>query len=226
MVCVSSKWCKQWQSTRRPSFGKALCCVFSRHVPAELNTKLAGPIQHSGQDAWLCGSDEVLLAQRGIGDPAETTASVHAPSNTSVLSSFFHRAAEEDVDTATPGDRAESFRVTNQSDNTSGLKIGEHHHFLADLRAALPHTQASPALMKLGMLEAEMFLHKVLTPGGGLHANAGLSNIDDKDGILLADQVDQSMRLNFFGRSRVWRRSGQACTCATSGGCSCSSTVA
>ena len=46
---------------------------------------------------------------------------------------------------------------------------------------------------------AEIFLQKVLTPGGGLHANAGSSNIDDKDGILLADQVDKSMRLNFFG---------------------------
>ena len=32
-------------------FRKVLCCVFSRHVSAELNTKLAGLALHSGQEA-------------------------------------------------------------------------------------------------------------------------------------------------------------------------------
>ena len=36
---------------------KVLCCVFSRHVSADLNTKLAGLAQHSGQEASPCGSD-------------------------------------------------------------------------------------------------------------------------------------------------------------------------
>ena len=70
--------------------------------------------------------------------------------------------------------------------------------FLADLKAALPNTQAS-SLLKLFLLEAEIFLHKMLTPGGGLHADAGLSHISENDGTLSADQVVQSMRLNFFG---------------------------
>ena len=140
-----------------------------------------------------------------------------------VLSSVFPQVAEEDVGTATSGDRAEFFSVTNQSDNTSGLKAASAqtdqrpHHFLANLKAAPPNTQ----------VEAEIFLHKMLTPGG-LHADAGLSHICEKnDGALLfADKVVQSMRLNFSERSRVWRRRRQACTCATGRERSCSSTVA
>ena len=101
--------------------------------------------------------------------------------------------------------------MTNQSDNTSGLKLEiispdrqNRHHFLADLKAALPNTQASPTLLKLFMLEAETLLHKMPTPGGGLHADARLSLTCLKnDGFLFADQVVQSMRLNFSERSRV-----------------------
>ena len=70
---------------------------------------------------------------------------------------------------------------------------------LADLKAALPNTQASPTLLKLFTLEAEIFLHKMLTPGGGLHAGAGLSHTYENDGALFADQVVQPPRLNFFG---------------------------
>ena len=137
-----------------------------------------------------------------------------------------------DVGTATSGDRAEFFSVRNHSDNTSGLKLESisldrqrPHHFLADLKAALRSTQPSPTLLTVFMLEAEFFLHKMLTPGGGLHADAGLSQIDENDGTLFADQVAQSMRLNFSGQSRVWRRRGQACTCATERRRSCSPTV-
>ena len=63
------------------------------------------------------------------------------------------------------------------------------HHFLADLKAALPNTQASPTLLKLFLLQAAIFLHTMLTPGGGLHADAGLSHIYENDGTLFADQV-------------------------------------
>ena len=53
------------------------------------------------------------------------------------------------------------------------------------------------------MLEAENFLHKMLTPGGGLHADAGMNHIHENDGTLFADQVVQSMLLNFSEQSRV-----------------------
>ena len=39
----------------------------------------------------------------------------------------------------------------------------------------------------------------MLAPGGGLHADNGLSYIYENDGTLFADQLVQSMRLNFFG---------------------------
>ena len=53
---------------------------------------------------------------------------------THVLISVFPQVAEEDVGTATSGDRAEFFSVTNQSDNTNGLKLesispDRQHHF-------------------------------------------------------------------------------------------------
>ena len=56
-------------------FGKVLCCVFSRHVLAELNTKLAGLAQAFGQEAWPCGSDHchTRCCWHSIGDAAETT---------------------------------------------------------------------------------------------------------------------------------------------------------
>ena len=74
------------------------------------------------------------------------------------------------------------------------------HHFLADLEAALPNTQASPTFLKLFMLEADIFLRKMLTLGGGLLADAGLSHVFENGGTLFADQVVQSMRLhNIFG---------------------------
>ena len=53
------------------------------------------------------------------------------------------------------------------------------------------------------MLEAEIFLHKMLTPGGGLDADAGLSHIKENDGTLFADQVVQSERFNFFRSGHV-----------------------
>ena len=63
-------------------FGTVLCCVFSRHVAAELKTKLAGLARNPGQEALALRirslAREVLLAQLGIGDAAETSASVHA----------------------------------------------------------------------------------------------------------------------------------------------------
>ena len=150
---------------------------------------------------------------------------------THVLSSVFPQAADEDVGTATSGDRAEFFSVTNQSDNTSGLKLESispdrqrHHHFLADLKAALPNTQASPTLLKLFMLEAETLLHKMFTPGGGLHADARLSlTFMKNDGTLFADQVVQSMRLNFFGTVVCVRKTGLHLFNYREG--SCSSTV-
>ena len=43
----------------------------------------------------------------------------------------------------------------------------------------------------------------MLTAGGGLHADAGLSHIFENDGTLFADQVVHSMRLNFFRSSHV-----------------------
>ena len=93
---------------------------------------------------------------------------------THVLSSVFPQAAEEDVGTATSGDRAEFFNATNPSDSTGALKLESLRpdrqrplHFLAFLKAALPNTQASPTLLKLFLLEAESLLHMMLTPGGG-----------------------------------------------------------
>ena len=113
---------------------------------------------------------------------------------THFLSSVIPQAAEEDVGTATSGDRAEFLDATNLSDNTGALKlesISSHrqrlHHFLVDLKAALPNTRASPTLLKLSMLEAENFLHKMLTPGGGLHADAGMNLIFENDDTLFAE---------------------------------------
>ena len=61
---------------------KVLCCVFSRHVSAERNTKLAGLAQQSRPRSVVLRirslPREVLLAQLGIGDAVETTAFVHA----------------------------------------------------------------------------------------------------------------------------------------------------
>ena len=82
MVGVQSKWCRQWQSIRRPSFWQSvvLCLLSSRFRRIEHQTR------------WICTAlwprsvalrirslpHEVMLAQQGIGDAAETTASVHA----------------------------------------------------------------------------------------------------------------------------------------------------
>ena len=66
------------------------------------------------------------------------------------------------------------------------------HHLLADFKAALPNTQASPTFLKLFMLEAEISLQQMLTINGGLLADAGLSHIYENDGTLLADPVVQS----------------------------------
>ena len=123
---------------------------------------------------------------------------------THVLSSVFPQAAEEDVGTATSGDRAEFFSVTSQSDNTSGLKLESvsldrqrPHHFLADRKAALPNTQASPALLGLFMLEAESVLHKIWWSPCGCWLESHLWN----DGTLFADHVHATQ---FF-------RSGHVC---------------
>ena len=114
---------------------------------------------------------------------------------THVLSSVFPQAAEEDVGTASSEDRAEFFSVTSQSDNTGCSK--------------------SPTILKLFLLETEIPLHKMLTIVGGLHADVGMNHIFEHDGTLCADQVVQSMRFIFSEQSRVWRRKGQACSCAT-----------
>ena len=82
MVGVSSKWCRQWQSIRRPSFWQSvvLCLLSSRFRRIERQTR------------WICTAlwqrsaalrirslpRGVLLAQLGIGGAAETSASVHA----------------------------------------------------------------------------------------------------------------------------------------------------
>ena len=87
------------------------------------------------------------------------------------------------------------WRASAQSDNALTI--------LADLKAALPNTQASPSLPKLFVLEAVIFSQKMLTPGGGLHADAGLSHISENDGTLFADQVVHSTRLDSSSRSRV-----------------------
>ena len=93
--------------------------------------------------------------------------------------------------------------MTNQSDSTRGLKLDSIspdrqrlHHLLIDLKAAQPNTQASPTFVKLSMLEAVIFLHKMLTLGGGLDAD--LSHFLGKRRHF-ADHVVQSVRLNFFG---------------------------
>ena len=61
VVGVSSKWCKQWQSIRTPSFWQSvvLCCVVSSLVTFPQNVTPNSLDLHSilGQEAWSCGSD-------------------------------------------------------------------------------------------------------------------------------------------------------------------------
>ena len=83
---------------------------------------------------------------------------------------------------ATSGDRAEFFFVTNNCDNTSGLKSESispdrqrPHHFLADLKAALPNTQAfhawwwSPCRCWLEP-HSRKRRHLICGPSGPIHA--------------------------------------------------------
>ena len=85
------------------------------------------------------------------------------------------------------------WKATVQTDNALTI-------FLPTSKQLRQTRKASPTLLKLFMLEAEMFLHKMLTPGFCLHADADLSHIFENDGTLFADQVVQSIRHIFRSR--------------------------
>ena len=82
MVGVPSKWFRQWQSIQRPSFWQSvvLCFFSSRFCRFEHQTRWTCTALWPRSVALRIRSlpHEVLLAQLGIGDAAETTASVHA----------------------------------------------------------------------------------------------------------------------------------------------------
>ena len=82
MVGVYSKWFRQWQSIRRPSFWQSvvLCLLSSRFRRIEHQTRWTCTALWPRSVALRIRSlpHEVLLAQLGIGDAAETTASVYA----------------------------------------------------------------------------------------------------------------------------------------------------
>ena len=59
--------------------------------------------------------------------------------------------------------------------------------FLCEARSEFCVPSGCRTLLKLFMLEADICLHKMLTPGGRLHADAGLSQICEKDRTLFAD---------------------------------------
>ena len=82
MVGVSPRWCRQWQSIRRPTFWQSvvLCLLSSRFRRNEHQTRWTCTALWPRSVALRirCLPHEVFLAQFGIGDAAETTASVHA----------------------------------------------------------------------------------------------------------------------------------------------------